>query len=52
MRLIDYLPTRVVELTVHSLDLTDAIGRPATVRSTAVELDDGPHASTSPIRSC
>lgn len=38
MRLIDYLPTRVVELTVHSLDLTDAIGRPATVRSTAVEL--------------
>ncbi len=38
MRLIDYLPTRVVELTVHSLDLTDAIGRPATVRSTAVAL--------------
>lgn len=38
MRLIDYLPTRVVELTVHTVDLTDAIGRPATVRSTAVEL--------------
>jgi len=38
MRLIDYLPTRIVELTVHSLDLTDAIGAPATVRSTPVAL--------------
>ncbi len=38
MRLIDYLPTRIVELTVHSLDLTDAIGTPATVRSTPVAL--------------
>lgn len=26
MRLIDYLPTRAFELTVHSLDLTEAIG--------------------------
>ena len=38
MRLIDYLPTRIVELTVHSLDLTDALDAPATVRTTAVEL--------------
>jgi hypothetical protein len=41
MRLIDYLPTRVVELTVHSLDLTDAIGGPPTVRSTPVQLTMG-----------
>ena len=38
MRLIDYLPTRVVELTVHSLDLTDALDRPPTVRPAALEL--------------
>ena len=40
MRLIDYLPTRVVELTVHTVDLTDAIGRPATVRLDCCRADD------------
>jgi hypothetical protein len=38
MRLIDYLPTRVVELTVHCIDLTDALDRPPTVRPSAVAL--------------
>jgi uncharacterized protein (TIGR03083 family) len=38
MRLIDYLPTRVVELTVHCIDLTDALDRPPTVRPAAVAL--------------
>lgn len=28
MALVDYLPSRVVELVVHTLDLTDALGRP------------------------
>ena len=31
MLLIDYLPTRIVELTVHCIDLTDALDRPPTV---------------------
>ncbi len=38
MLLIDYLPTRIVELTVHTLDLTDALDRPPTVRPDAVAL--------------
>ena len=38
MRLIDYLPTRIVELTVHSLDITDALDYPPTVRGDAVAL--------------
>ena len=38
MRLIDYLPTRVVELTVHTLDINDALDYPPTVRSDAVAL--------------
>ena len=38
MRLIDYLPTRVVELTVHCLDITDALDRPPTVRPAPVAL--------------
>ncbi len=38
MLLIDYLPTRVVELTVHCLDLTDALDHPPTVRPAAVAL--------------
>ena len=40
MRLIDYLPTRIVELTVHTLDITDALDHPATVRGDAVAADD------------
>ncbi|GAY14358.1 maleylpyruvate isomerase N-terminal domain-containing protein [Mycobacterium sp. shizuoka-1] len=31
MRLSDYLPTRIFELAVHSLDLASAIGRPDTI---------------------
>ena len=38
MLLIDYLPTRIVELTVHTLDLTDALDRPPTVRPSPVAL--------------
>lgn len=38
MRLQDYLPTRVLELTVHSLDLTDALGLEYRFPSEAVEL--------------
>lgn len=38
MFLIDYLPTRIVELTVHTLDLTDALDRPPTVRPDAIAL--------------
>jgi uncharacterized protein (TIGR03083 family) len=38
MLLIDYLPTRIVELTVHCIDLTDALDRPPTVRPAAVAL--------------
>ena len=38
MLLIDYLPTRIVELTVHTLDITDALDYPPTVRSDAVAL--------------
>jgi len=41
MLLIDYLPTRIVELTVHCLDLTDALDRPPTVRPAAVALTTG-----------
>jgi uncharacterized protein (TIGR03083 family) len=38
MLLIDYLPTRIVELTVHTLDITDALDHPPTVRGDAVAL--------------
>jgi hypothetical protein len=38
MLLIDYLPTRIVELTVHTLDITDALDYPPTVRGDAVAL--------------
>lgn len=40
MRLIDYLPTRVFELTVHTLDIAAAIAVPVTVpeRAAAVTL--------------
>lgn len=38
MLLIDYLPTRIVELTVHTLDITDALDHPPTVRPAAVAL--------------
>jgi uncharacterized protein (TIGR03083 family) len=41
MLLIDYLPTRIVELTVHSLDITDAIDRPPTIRPAAIALTTG-----------
>jgi uncharacterized protein (TIGR03083 family) len=35
MRLADYLPTRTFELTVHTADLTTALGIPLTVPATA-----------------
>lgn len=38
MRLQDYLQTRVFELTVHSLDLADALGRSYAFPDEAVEL--------------
>ncbi len=41
MRLQDYLPTRVLELTVHSLDLTDALGLAYGFPVAAVELTVG-----------
>ena len=41
IRLIDYLPTRIVELVVHTLDLADAIGAEVTVprRAMAITLE-------------
>ncbi len=38
MRLIDYLPTRVFELTVHTLDIAAAISTPVTVPEGAAAL--------------
>jgi uncharacterized protein (TIGR03083 family) len=38
MRLIDYLPTRVVELVVHTLDLTDSLGLPPDLDPHAAQL--------------
>jgi uncharacterized protein (TIGR03083 family) len=38
MRLIDYLPSRVVELVVHTLDLTDALGGPPVLPSSAASV--------------
>jgi len=38
MRLIDYLPTRVFELTVHTLDIAAAISVPVTLPEGAVAL--------------
>ena len=43
MLLIDYLPTRVVELTVHTLDITDALDCPPTVRSRRGRPHDDDH---------
>lgn len=37
IRVIDYLPTRVVELVVHGIDLCDAIGRAVEVPPLAME---------------
>lgn len=41
MRLQDYLPTRVLELTVHCLDLADALGLAYEFPAEAVELTVG-----------
>ena len=38
MRLIDYLPTRIFELTVHTLDLAAAVSLEVTVSDTAAQL--------------
>jgi hypothetical protein len=38
MRLLDYLPTRVFELTIHTLDLATALALVATVPETAVRV--------------
>ena len=38
IRLIDYLPTRVVELVVHGIDLADALGRQVPVPTVAMEV--------------
>lgn len=38
IRLIDYLPTRIVEVVVHSIDLCDALGRNAEVPTTAMAI--------------
>lgn len=38
MRLIDYLPTRILELTIHTLDLAAAIGREAEPPGLATEV--------------
>jgi uncharacterized protein (TIGR03083 family) len=38
MRLIDYLPTRTVELVVHTLDLTDALGQEPRLPPRAAQL--------------
>jgi len=38
IRLVDYLPTRVVELVIHGIDLCDAIGRPVAVPPASMEL--------------
>lgn len=35
MRLVDYLPTRTFELTVHTCDLADAVGQPLEVPESA-----------------
>jgi uncharacterized protein (TIGR03083 family) len=39
--LVDYLPSRVVELVVHTLDLTDALGLPPVVGPTALAVTLG-----------
>lgn len=38
IRLIDYLPTRIVELVVHGLDLADALGREVDVPRSAMAI--------------
>jgi uncharacterized protein (TIGR03083 family) len=38
MRFIDYLPTRIFELTIHSLDLAAALGRPDQPPETALAV--------------
>ncbi|MGI9578332.1 MAG: maleylpyruvate isomerase family mycothiol-dependent enzyme [Microthrixaceae bacterium] len=38
IRLIDYLPTRIVEVVVHGLDLADALGREVEVPATAMAI--------------
>ena len=38
MRLADYVPTRVLEMTVHGLDLADALGRPPWTTPGAAEV--------------
>jgi uncharacterized protein (TIGR03083 family) len=38
IRLVDYLPTRVVELVVHGIDLCTAVGLPVEVPTPALEL--------------
>jgi len=38
MRFIDYLPTRIFEMTVHSLDLASALARPEQPSSAALAI--------------
>lgn len=38
IRLVDYLPSRVVELVVHGIDLADALGREVHVPAVAMEV--------------
>jgi uncharacterized protein (TIGR03083 family) len=38
IRLVDYLPSRVVELVVHTLDLTDALSAPPVLPPTAAQV--------------
>lgn len=50
MRLDGYLPSRVVELVVHTLDLTDAVGRPAAIDPAAAQVALGALAATAALR--
>jgi uncharacterized protein (TIGR03083 family) len=50
MRLVDYLPTRVVELVVHTLDLAEALGMPAQLGTTASQVALATLAATAPLR--
>lgn len=38
IRLVDYLPTRIVELVVHGIDLADALGREAEVPRSSMAI--------------
>ncbi|MFZ4518410.1 MAG: maleylpyruvate isomerase family mycothiol-dependent enzyme [Microthrixaceae bacterium] len=50
MTLVDYLPSRVVELVVHTLDLTDALGRPPTLGGAAARVALAALAETAALR--